>query len=124
MQLTFLPKNLLYTALLFLTEIIIALYINDLFIRPYGGDVLVVLLVYYFLKTFIKTKLIYLASFTLIFAYFVEYLQYLNFITIIGLQNNKLARVVIGTSFSWGDIICYTFGFILILIIDRKSIFN
>ena len=56
MQLTFLPKNLLYTALLFLTEVFIALYINDAFIRPYGGDILVVLLVYYFLKTFIKTN--------------------------------------------------------------------
>lgn len=124
MQLTFLPKNLLYTALLFLTEVFIALYINDAFIRPYGGDILVVLLVYYFLKTFIKTKPIYLTVFTLLFAYFVEFLQYLNFITFIGLQKNKLARVVIGTSFSWGDMVCYTVGFVLILLIDRKQIFN
>ena len=109
---------------IFLIEVFIALFINDSFVRPYGGDILVVLLIYYFLKTFIKTKLIYLAIFTLFFAFFVEFLQHLNIITILGLQNNKLARVVIGTSFSWGDMLCYTFGFLLILIIDRKQIFN
>nr|WP_317632834.1 DUF2809 domain-containing protein [uncultured Flavobacterium sp.] len=124
MKFTFSSQNFLISLTLFFIEVVIALFVRDKFIRPYGGDVLVVVLVYYFSKTFIKTKPIYLTVFTLLFAYFVEFLQYLNFITFIGLQNNKLARVVIGTSFSWGDMVCYTVGFVLILLIDRKQIFN
>ena len=121
MKFTFSPQDLFITLALFLVEVVIALFVRDKFIRPYGGDILVVLLVYYFLKTFIKTKPIYLAVFTLLFAFFVEWMQHLNAITHLNLQHNKWAKIIIGTSFSWADILCYTVGFLIILWIERKK---
>ena len=111
--------------LLFLTEIAIALWVHDSFIRPYFGDVLVVLLIYFFIKAFLKTPVIKTATGVLLFSYLVEGLQYFNFIALLNLENNKLAKTVIGNSFSLADIVCYAAGFLLILLFEfvfsRKS---
>ena len=40
--------------LLFLVELVIALYVKDNFVRPYLGDLLVVILIYCCLKSFWK----------------------------------------------------------------------
>ena len=118
MQLTFRWQYLFCTILLFLTEIFIAMFVHDNFIRPYFGDFLVVVLVYFFLKTFIHTSNSYsLALYSLFFAYFIEALQWLNFIKISGLDKFKLARIVLGNTISWDDIAAYSagIGFILFL---------
>lgn len=118
----FLQFNLRFfiiTLILFLVEVFIALFVHDTFIRPFVGDVIVVWLIYYFLRTFLKIKPIYLAWFTLIFSFAVETAQYFKLVTILGLQNNKLARIVIGTSFSWGDMLCYFVGFLLLFLFDK-----
>jgi hypothetical protein len=56
------------------------------------------------------------ALFTFIFACLVELAQYYNVISLLGLEKNKVARVLIGTSFSWIDILAYFGGFILIIL--------
>lgn len=38
------------TVILLLTEVLIALYVHDAFVRPYIGDVLVVIVIYYVYK--------------------------------------------------------------------------
>lgn len=108
--------------LIFALEVFIALFVNDSIIRPYGGDVLVVIMIYYFAKAFISTNPIYIAIATLLFAYAVEIGQYLNLVEVLHLQDNKVMRIVIGSSFSWGDMLCYTIGIIICLVIDRKRI--
>ena len=112
-------KYFLLTILLFLIEVLIALYIHDKIIRPYIGDVLVVILIYCFCKSFCKISNIALAINVLIFAYFIEFLQYLNFVKWLGLSSNKLANVVIGNSFSWVDILCYTIGIAIVLLVEK-----
>ncbi|MDU1889068.1 MAG: DUF2809 domain-containing protein [Dysgonomonas sp.] len=107
--------------LIFIVEIIIALFINDSIIRPYGGDVLVVMLMYYCVKSFFQIKLLYLAIATVLFAYMVELGQYLRLVEILNLQDNVIMRTVIGSSFSWGDIFAYTLGGIICYLIDRKK---
>ncbi len=52
--LTFRPVYFTLTVILLVVEILIAVYVHDRFIRPYFGDVLVVILVYCFLKTFLN----------------------------------------------------------------------
>lgn len=52
---------------LFVIEVLIALYVRDQFIRPFMGDVIVVWFVYYFIRSFIIIKPIYIAIFTLLF---------------------------------------------------------
>ena len=103
-------KRLFYffcTSLLFTIEVLIALFVDDKIIRPYIGDVLVTMLVYCFVRILIPEGVRLLPLYVFIFACVVELLQYLNFIEIIGLSGNRIAQTVIGTSFSWIDIICY-----------------
>lgn len=112
-------KSFVIAIIIFLIEVIIALYIKDKIIRPFVGDILVVLFIYYFIKAFINTKTINIAIFTLIFSFVVEILQYFNFVEMIGLGHNKAARIIIGTSFSWIDLLCYFIEFVLLFFIDE-----
>jgi hypothetical protein len=106
------------TLLLFTIEIMIAKYVYDDFVRPYIGDMLVVILIYCFVKTFINTKLIPTAMLVLLFAYFIEALQYFKIVNILGLQQYKLARIIIGISFSWVDILMYTIGIGIVIFVS------
>ena len=108
--------------LLFLVEVLIALFVNDSFIRPYVGDVLVVILIYYFLKSFIQTHPVYLSVSVLLFAYAVEIAQYFNLVEILGVQDNILLRTVLGSTFSWGDMAAYTIGAVICCLIDFRQI--
>ena len=106
------------TILLFAIEVLIALFLTDNFVRPFVGDVIVVILIYCFFKTFFNIPSLIISLFTLLFSVSVETFQYFHIIEKLGLENNQLARVVIGTSFSWNDIIAYVLGLTIILIID------
>lgn len=108
--------------LIFAIEVIIAMFVKDSIIRPYGGDILVVIMIYYFAKAFIYTSPLYIGIGTLLFAYAIETGQYFNLVEILHLQENKIMRIVIGSSFSWGDMLCYTIGILICLAIDRKRI--
>ena len=104
---------------IFLAEIFIAIFVNDDFIRPYIGDVLVVILIYCFIKPFLKLKVLTVALFVLTFSFAIEFLQLLNIVEKLGLQNSKIARTVIGTSFSWIDLLTYIAGAAIILFAEK-----
>jgi hypothetical protein len=113
-------KTYFFLALLiFMIEVLIALYIHDDFIRPYVGDFLVVILIYCVLKSIWNTSYLVVAVSTLLFSYFVEFTQYLKLINLLGWQNSRIAPLFLGTSFSWIDIIAYTLGIALVLIIEK-----
>jgi uncharacterized membrane protein (DUF485 family) len=105
--------------LLFITEILIALYVHDTFVRPTIGDLLVVILIYCFVKSFLNTPLIPTAIAVLLFSFAIETAQYFHIVTVLGLQQNKLARTVIGTSFEWTDLLAYTAGIIVVIIVEK-----
>lgn len=107
------------TIILFVIEVFIAIFVNDAFVRPFLGDVIVVWFVYYFIRSFIAIKPIYIAVFTLLFSFAVEIGQYFKLIEILGLQEYKWARIVIGTSFSWWDMLCYFVGFLILFLMDN-----
>ena len=109
------------TLVLFLTEVLIAMYVNDNFIRPYFGDFLVVILMYCFLKSFIDSGVSLTVIAVLLFSFLIEVLQYLNFVERIGLGNSEMARTLIGTSFAWMDILAYTTGALAILWFERMN---
>lgn len=110
--------------LLFVTEILIALFVHDSFVRPYIGDVLVVMLVCAFLRIFLPDKIKFLPLFATAFAVLVEGLQYFDFVNLIGLAKNRLVSTVIGRTFDIKDIVCYIAGGIIFFaaeqIIGRK----
>lgn len=106
--------------ILFLVEVLIALFFHDRFIRPFIGDVLVVILIYCFIKSFLDTPVIITAIAVLLFAYLIETLQYFHIVNILGLQNSTVARIVIGTSFEWTDLLAYTLGIALVILVEKK----
>jgi hypothetical protein len=105
--------------LIFVIEVLIALFMHDRFIRPYLGDVLVVILIYCFLKSFLKLSVLTIALFVLVFSFSIEFLQFLNIIKILHLENSKIARTIIGTSFSWIDLLTYLIGLSIVIIVEK-----
>ena len=107
--------------ILFFVEVLIALYMHDAIIRPYGGDYLVVMLLYSFIMTFIDAPVRTVAYGVLLFAYVLETLQYFNLVTLLGLQDNKIASTVIGTGFAWTDLLAYTLGVLSIVWFENRN---
>lgn len=114
--------NLFYliaAVLLFFTEVYIALYVHDDFIRPYFGDYLVVILMYSFIRAFFNLSVLRTSIFVLLLSYLIEMLQYFHVLEILNLQKYHLLAVVLGTSFAWVDILAYTLGIISVLLIEK-----
>lgn len=120
-MLRFHKKYFFVTVILFLVEVVIAIYFHDRFIRPYVGDFLVVILLYYFFKTFLHTSVLFIAIPVLLFACLIEAAQYFHLLGLLGFQNNPVLRTVFGSSFEWSDLLAYTLGITLVLIIERRK---
>ena len=71
------------TLFLFSVELFIGFFVNDNFIRPYGGDFLVVILIYTALRTFWHAKKLTIAVSVLLFAYAVEIAQYFKIVELL-----------------------------------------
>lgn len=102
------------TLILLLIEVLIALYVHDAFVRPYIGDVLVVVVIYTFVRIFIPENCRLLPLCVFIFAALVECLQYFRIVELLGWQESRFLRVLVGSVFDWRDILCYAAGCILL----------
>jgi hypothetical protein len=120
MNLTFNKHFFFLFLLLLATEIFIAIYLKSGFIRHTFGDFLVVILMFCFVKSFIPIKPIYLAVGVLAFSFFIEFLQLFNVLKFLGLEQNSLANIILGSTFHLSDLLAYTLGTLTILIIDLK----
>lgn len=118
MKFTFSPFYFIWFLLLFGVEIFIGFFIEGNWIRAYFGDFLVVILLYCLVKSFLNTKISTILFWVLMFSYLVETLQYFRFVELINLQHIPLANTLIGTSFSWLDMLMYTLGVCFVAIIE------
>ena len=109
-----------FAVLLFFVEIYIALYVRDSIVRPYGGDYLVVMLIYCAIKSCCTISIPKAAIATLVFSFAVEIAQYFNVVKMIGLEHSKLANIVIGNSFHWADLLAYTLGVLTVFLIEKS----
>lgn len=107
-------------ALLFVVELSIALFVDDAFVRPYLGDVLVVPLVYCAIATFVAVRPALLGLGVFLFACAVEFAQYYNLVRVLGLEDSRLARTLLGTSFSTLDLAAYAVGAALTVIVHSR----
>lgn len=112
----FKSKHFVASCGLFLLLVYIALFVNDQFVRPFLGDVLVVIWLYLLLQAFLKIKPYTLAFWTLLFSYAIELAQRYNVLELLGLQDIKVARIILGSTFDWFDILAYTLGWLVIVI--------
>ena len=106
------------TILLLCIEVIIALFVHDNFIRPYVGDILVVVVIYTFIRILIPDKIRILSIYIFCFAALVEVLQLFKIVEILGLSDNRLLSTVIGSTFDIKDIICYAIGCVILIVYE------
>lgn len=100
-------------------EVLIALFVRDKFIRPYGGDILVTVLICCFVRIFFPRKVRLLPLWIFIFATAVEIGQYFDFVSLMGLGDITFFRILLGSTFSLADIICYGAGCLIFAICER-----
>ncbi len=97
--------------LLLITEVLIGVYASG-WVRSYLGDVLVVILLYTLYRAvFIErpARWFVLPSIILLIAFGVEFLQLWGICDRLGIQN-RFMRILLGTSFSAVDLVCYAIG--------------
>ena len=95
------------TVILLLIEVLIAIYVHDAFVRPYIGDVLVVVVIYTFIRIFVPERCKLLPLYVFIFAALVEALQMFHIVEALGWQKNRFLSILVGSVFDWKDILCY-----------------
>lgn len=97
-------------------EIIIALFVHDRFVRPYLGDVLAVVCVYFFARIFLPKKPKILSPFVTGFAFLVELVQ----LTDLSEKVPAVLSIIIGGTFDLKDLLCYLAGGVICFFIDFK----
>lgn len=109
--------------ILLLVEICIGLFVHDNIIRPFLGDALVVGVIYFFIRSFIS-KSRFLAVYIFLFACLIEVGQYFNLVSLLHMENFKVAKIIIGSTFDLNDIFCYFLGTILIFVYESFTDFS
>ncbi|MFT9495629.1 DUF2809 domain-containing protein [Anaerosolibacter sp.] len=89
-------------------------------IAVYGGDVLWALMVYEgfgFLCSRVSTGKLFI--YTLMFSYMIELSQLYQAPWIISMRGTILGALILGHGFLWSDLVCYTIGAILGVLIEK-----
>ena len=112
-------RNYILAFLLLLgIEVFIALFVHDCFVRPYLGDVLVVWVIYAFLRSLWPWSLPWLPAGVTAFAVLVEVGQAFALVDRLGLGHIRFFRILLGSTFDWADLLCYCVGGGLILLME------
>ncbi|MCF8508091.1 MAG: DUF2809 domain-containing protein [Hyphomonadaceae bacterium] len=107
--------------ILLVVEVLIALFVNDQFVRPYLGDVLAVVLVYASLRAVTPMGFTPALCIALGIALVIEVAQALNLLGALGLADNQFARIVLGGAFDMLDMAAYLAGGIAVLAVESGS---
>lgn len=107
---------------LLIIELFIGTCIHDAFIRPYGGDFLVVILLYCFVKSFIDAPATKAVVGVLAFSYVVEISQYFYLVKLLRLEHSRIGLLIFGNGFSFRDLLCYTLGILLVVLVEKIRI--
>ena len=94
-------------------EILIGLFAHG-WIRNYIGDLLVVILIYTIIRTIYPNRMkrwYIIPTAVILFAFGVEFLQLWGFCDRFGITNRFL-RIIIGTGFSFVDLLSYAIGIV------------
>ncbi|MBO6517210.1 MAG: DUF2809 domain-containing protein [Bacteroidia bacterium] len=115
-------KYLLLALVFFVVEVCIALFVHDSFVRPFVGDFLVVFLLYFLVRGGTRLPALYTAWLVLTVSFAIEIGQYFNLVGLLGLESYRWARIIIGTSFHWLDLVAYLAGVFVVYAVDRRVI--
>ena len=88
-------------------------------ISLYSEDILWALMVFLlFAFLFNKKSTIFIISWAIIFSYSIEISQLYHAPWIDSIRNTTLGGLILGFGFLWSDLVCYTIGIIIGIIID------
>ncbi|MBF9220408.1 DUF2809 domain-containing protein [Hymenobacter sp. BT662] len=105
--------------LLLLVEVFIALFVHDDWVRPHGGDVLAAALLYCLVRGIWALPTGVVAGIALLVSYLIEALQYVHLLQRLGWEHWRAARVLLGSRFEWADMLAYTIGVALVLLVEQ-----
>lgn len=97
-------------------EVLIALFVHDAFVRPYLGDVLAVVCVYFLARVILLDSPRYLSIFVTAFAFVVELVQ----LTQLSEALPSPLSVIVGGTFDFKDLACYLVGGFACFLVDKK----
>ena len=104
-------KHLLIALIVFIAEILVATTFSHIrFIRSFISDFLVVIFLYHLVKAFRTVSPLTLSIAVFVFSCVIEILQYFHLGDIFGLPRGSLLSILLGTNFSWIDILMYFLG--------------
>lgn len=115
-------RSCLISVFLFVVLVVIAVYVHDTIIRPFVGDTLAVIWLYYTAKSLLNISVLRLSTGVLILSYCVELAQYFNIVTLLGLQDVKIAKIVLGSTFDVMDIAAYTVGWLIVVFVSKLNL--
>ena len=99
--------------LLLIIEIIIGRFTHG-FLRSYVGAVLVIPLLYCFVRIFYVRHAVWLPAAVGGLGLLAEILQYFDLCGLLGIPKGSLLGILLGSSADWADILCYVVGTLLI----------
>nr|WP_029451721.1 DUF2809 domain-containing protein [Clostridium algidicarnis] len=100
-------------------------YILPRFIASYLGDTLWGLMIFLtigFLFNYLDTNVVAIAS--LIFCFFIEFTQLYHSAFIDSIRSTVIGGLVLGFGFLWSDLICYSIGIIIGILIEKGITLN
>ena len=112
------PKYYIFWSVaLLIVEILIGSVLKNFhWLRAYGGDILVIPLIYCLIRIFIQALPRGMPFLVCCIGFLAEFLQYIHLAEKLGFEKGSLGAIIIGTSFSWWDVLCYIAGMVLIYV--------
>lgn len=116
-------SRLLYLILIIIVMIlgILSRKIGNLpeIISLYSGDILWALMVFLIISfIFNKKSTIFTIAWAIIFSYSIEISQLYHAPWIDAIRNTTLGSLILGFGFLWSDLVCYTIGILIGIVID------
>ncbi|WP_348756961.1 DUF2809 domain-containing protein [uncultured Aquincola sp.] len=113
-------KHFLIALIVFVAEVMVATRFAHVgWIRSFLSDFLVVILIYHLVQSVREVPPRRLAIAVFLFACVVETAQYFHVADLLGFHRPSLIRTLIGTSFSWTDILMYLAGCMTSYFVDQ-----
>jgi hypothetical protein len=107
---------------LLVLEVLIGRFAHDRFIRPYAGDFLITIFLYCLGQSVVRRPVKGMLASVLLISYLIELSQYYHLVAQLGWQHSRVARLVLGSAFSWADILAYTLGALLVLAVEQRRV--
>lgn len=101
---------LIATLVLFLIEFWIERNLESGFIRFYVGDYLVAILLYTLFMFSCKPRYFPAAMAVLFVCYATEVFQWMDVLSMLHIKKTRITNILLGSTFSWTDMLCYTLG--------------